>query len=183
MSPPSDFSSDQPIIVSACLLGHRCRYNAVVRRSERIVATENVVPVCPEVLGSLSTPRPAADIDAGCDGGDVIDGLARVTDTDGNDVTDSFVKGAREALRIVQSSGARRALLKTRSPSCGCGELSRSDGTRTPGNGVFAELLQRSGIEVEGADFDREGSGPTTVDPSSNRTPPADEATELEELS
>ena len=145
----------EPIVVSACLLGHRCRYNGVVKRSRLTIADANFVPVCPEVLGGLPTPRPAADIESG-DGADVLDGRARVvTVEDGIDVTEAFVRGAVDALRIACKSGARRAVLKTRSPSCGCGELSRGDGGLTPGNGVFAELLLRSGFTVDGAEFDR----------------------------
>ncbi|MEM7261642.1 MAG: DUF523 domain-containing protein [Planctomycetota bacterium] len=153
-------SDDLPVtLVSACLLGRRCRYNAEVRVSTSCLdaaekAARRWVSVCPEELGGLSTPRPAADIDAGFDGEDVLDGRARVRTVEGDDVTREFLEGAKAAAHEGLRRGATRAVLKSRSPSCGCGELSRSDGTRDPGWGVFAALLRRHGVEVDAADFD-----------------------------
>lgn len=95
------------------------------------------IPVCPEQLGGLPTPRKPAEIEGG-DGGDVLDGRARVVDVDGRDVTRFFIHGARQCLRIVQEQGISRALLKARSPSCGL----------KPRIGVTAALLCRHGIEV-----------------------------------
>jgi uncharacterized protein YbbK (DUF523 family) len=81
-----------------------------------------------------------------------------VVDAAGNEVTRNFLEGAFRALEKARAVGARRAILKSRSPSCGCGELSRSDGTTRPGNGVFAELLLRSGFEVDTRDFTEQAS-------------------------
>lgn len=148
-------SDSPPVLVSACLLGEVCRYNAVRRHNSRVIdSSEPRLPVCPEVWGGLPTPRPAADI-VGGDGADVLDGKARVIDETGRDVTEAFLSGAQKVLETAQSTGARKALLKSRSPSCGCGELSRADGSRTAGNGVTAALLLRHGIEVESTEFDQ----------------------------
>ena len=148
-----------PILVSACLLGRECRHNAVVRRNEELLELPagSILPVCPEVLGGLPTPRAPADLEGG-DGADVLDGRAAVVDAAGNEVTRNFLEGAFRALDQARAAGARRAILKSRSPSCGCGELSRGDGTTRPGNGVFAELLLRSGFEVDTRDFTEQAS-------------------------
>ena len=145
----------EPVLISACLLGRNCRYNAIRRENRELVSDEGVrwVPVCPEEAGGLPTPRPAAEIEGDAEGGDVLDGKARVLDVDGNNVSAEFVAGAHAALEAARATGAQRAVLKSRSPSCGCGELSTAGGTR-PGRGVTAALLERSGVTVESADFD-----------------------------
>ena len=152
-----DSSPREKVLVSACLLGCDCRYNAEVRTNDALLAelesgAVELVPVCPEVAGGLPTPRPAADIIDG-DGGDVLEGRARVVDAEGHDVTDAFLAGARAALEAARSSGARRAILKSRSPSCGIHTLSTMNGGSRPGNGVTAELLRRAGLLVESAGF------------------------------
>lgn len=105
--------------------------------------------VCPEVDGGLATPRPAAEI-VGGDGHDVLDGLARVLTIDGEDVTDAFVRGADIAVRAAVEAGAKRAVLKARSPSCGCGRTydGTFSGVLRTGDGVTAAALRRSGIHV-----------------------------------
>ena len=128
------------LLVSACLLGIPCRYsndsrpNAAVKRlGERYT----LLPICPEVLGGLPTPRaPAERI------GEL------VLNAEGRDVTEQFRRGAEEALRIARKHGVTTAILKARSPSCGKGE--RYDGTfsgkTVPMDGVTAELFRRNGI-------------------------------------
>jgi uncharacterized protein YbbK (DUF523 family) len=142
------------ILVSACLLGQPVRYDGTGRRSddallERWRAEGRLVPVCPEVRGGLPVPRPAAEISGGL-GGDVLDGGARVLTRDGTDVTRHFLDGARQALAAARSCGARIAILKEGSPSCG--GLRVHDGTFTgrkvPGQGVTTALLERHGIAV-----------------------------------
>lgn len=142
------------ILVSACLLGRRVRYDGTGRRRadplfERWRADGRLVPVCPEVEGGLPVPRPAAEISGGS-GGDVLDGRARVLTRDGADVTAYFLDGARLALDRARACGARIAILKEGSPSCGSGRV--HDGTfggRTvAGEGVTAALLERHGIAV-----------------------------------
>jgi uncharacterized protein YbbK (DUF523 family) len=97
------------------------------------------MPLCPEQLGGLPTPRVPAERK-----GD------RVMAEDGRDVTAEFIRGAEEALKIAELVGAKRAILKARSPSCGSGQI--YDGTftstRTQGDGVFVEMCKRHGIQV-----------------------------------
>lgn len=142
----------QLIIVSACLAGLNCKYNGKNNIDERIVkllAEGKCIPVCPEQLGGCTTPRPTAEISGGT-GSDVLDGRCRVLTSDGEDVTDKFLKGAYETLEIAKISGIEKAVLKSRSPSCGCRRI--YDGTFTgklrDGNGVTAELMERNGIQI-----------------------------------
>ncbi len=108
------------------------------------------IPVCPEQLGGLATPRPTAEISGGT-GADVLEGRAEVRTSSGADVTDNFTRGAREALSIAKAAGAREAILKAKSPSCGCGLIydGTFSGRLVEGNGVTAELLIRNGIIVK----------------------------------
>jgi uncharacterized protein YbbK (DUF523 family) len=141
-----------PVLVSACLAGRACRFDGSANLDDvvgRLVASGRAVLVCPEVDGGLGTPRPPAEI-VGGDGADVLAGRARVVTSSGRDVTDAYVGGARVALAAARRSGARAAILKARSPSCGKGAIhdgSFSRATR-PGDGVTAALLAASGIEV-----------------------------------
>jgi uncharacterized protein YbbK (DUF523 family) len=131
-------------LVSACLLGRTCRYDGGSRPSPEVLALSAVVPVCPEELGGLGTPRPAAQLSGG-DGAAVLAGSARVLRGDGVDVTDRFVAGAREAARLGE--GCAVAVLKARSPSCGVGRT-WIDGAVGSGDGVFAALLRSRGVWV-----------------------------------
>jgi uncharacterized protein YbbK (DUF523 family) len=140
------------IIISACLIGCNCRYdekNNLNPHLAKLVQEGKAIPVCPEQLGGLPTPRPPAEI-VGGEGKDVLTGKARVIDVNGNDVTAQFVKGARETLKIAQLIGATSAILKQRSPSCGSEEI--YDGSfnkkRIKGRGVTAALLMENGIKV-----------------------------------
>jgi len=134
-------------VVSACLLGRPCRFDGKDKFTPGLaflLEGRHVIAVCPEELGGLGTPRPACGISGG-DGADVLDGKARVIDVDGNDRTDAFVNGARAGLEIALAGGAREAVLKERSPSCGVTSVYRGDATG-PGQGVFTALLARNGI-------------------------------------
>ena len=129
-------------IVSACLSGVPCRYDCKAQTRlpvEEMVQNGEAIPVCPEQLGGLSTPRPPAERI-----GD------KVLTNQGADVTAEYQRGAEEALRIAKLAGATEALLKSKSPMCGCGKI--YDGTFTgnlkDGDGVFAELLKKHGIKV-----------------------------------
>ena len=97
----------------------------------------------------MTTPRPAVEISGGA-GADVLDGNARVVSSSGTDATENFIRGAREVLRIARAAGVKEAILKAKSPSCGCGRI--YDGTFSgrliEGNGVTAEILIRNGIKV-----------------------------------
>lgn len=140
------------LIVSACLAGINCRYNGsndINKEIEQMVSRGIAIPVCPEQLGGCATPRPAVEISGGT-GADVLDGKCRVMNKNGEDVTNEFIKGAEEVLKIAKLAGVKKAILKSRSPSCGCGSI--YDGTFNrlliSGNGVTSELLRRNGIEV-----------------------------------
>jgi len=129
-------------LVSACLAGMKTRYDGKAKPCRRViemVRKGEAVPVCPEQLGGLTTPRPATEL---------INGHAFTCD--GRDVTEALAKGAEEALKIAKLAGCTEAILKARSPSCGCGEI--YDGTFSGklkrGDGVFAALLKKNGIMV-----------------------------------
>lgn len=152
MSKTSDSGHLGPVLVSACLAGRACRYDGAANRDDevvRLVAEGRAVLVCPEEDGGLGTPRPPAEI-VGGDGHDVLDGRARVLTRSGQDVTEQYVRGAHVALERARLHGARTAILKARSPSCGRSQIYDGSFSRTlvVGDGVTAALLQRGGIEV-----------------------------------
>ena len=133
-----------PVLVSACLAGVQC--NHLGRASPSKAVTElgrrhRLVPICPEVAGGLPVPRPAAEIQP--------DG--RVVTQAGDDVTEAYQRGAAAAVELARAVGARRAILKARSPSCGCHEVYDGTFTRTrvAGEGVTAAALRDAGVEVE----------------------------------
>lgn len=145
----------EPVLVSACLLGRSCRYDGRhsldARLEERLGEQGSLaVPFCPEEHGGLGTPRPAAWIEE-ADAAAVVEGAARVVDEHGRDVTEAFLAGAQGALEACRASGARRAFLKERSPSCGVGRTQVGQ-VEVGGHGVTAELLSRHGIEVLGVE-------------------------------
>ena len=134
------------ILVSACLLGICCRYDGRGNPNEAVLSLLNrdditLIPVCPEQLGGLSTPRIPSERRG-----------ERVVNRAGEDVTSQFIRGAEEALRIAKLYGCQVAVLKERSPSCGCGRIydGNFSGKLTDGDGVTAELLRREGIKVYG---------------------------------
>ena len=132
------------LLVSACLLGCRCRYDGASREhplAKELAEHHTLVPVCPEQLGGLPTPRPPAERQG-----------EMVVTREGADVTEQYRRGAEEALRLCRGLGCEAAVLKERSPSCGHGEIydGTFSGTLTPGDGVAAELLAACGIPVYG---------------------------------
>lgn len=139
------------IICSACLLGIECNYRGGSNLNSRVLKLldKNIlIPVCPEQLGGLPTPRENAEIIG--DGYMVLDGRGKVVTCSGKDVTQYFVKGAMETLRIVKLYGIGSAILKQCSPSCGSGKI--YDGTFSErlvsGDGVTTALLKRNGVKV-----------------------------------
>jgi len=131
------------IIVSACLAGIQCRYDGVGKPCKaviRLVAEGKAMPVCPEQLGGLPTPRLSSEIKNGC-----------VVRKDGINVTEEFERGAQEALKLAQLVGAKEAILKSCSPSCGVGKVydGNFNGTLGDGDGVFTVLCKRNGITVK----------------------------------
>lgn len=140
------------IVVSKCLTGECCRYDGKSKPDPEILALVKrgeAIPVCPEQLGGLPTPRTPAELQG--DGSAVLEGRARVITADGRDVTKEYVCGAYKALRIANEAGAKKAILKSKSPSCGSGEIYDGSFSRrlTAGDGVTAALFKRAGIEVE----------------------------------
>jgi uncharacterized protein YbbK (DUF523 family) len=130
------------IIVSACLAGLHCRYDGGEKSNEevmRLVAEGKALPVCPEQLGGLTTPRLPCEIVNG-----------RVIRKDGVDVTEEFERGARDSLALAKLAGAREAILKAKSPSCGAGRVydGTFSGTVIPGDGLFAAHLRQEGFTL-----------------------------------
>ena len=133
------------ILVSACLLGEACRYDGASRPCAHIIRLKErhiVIPICPEVMGGLPTPRPASEIQA--------DG--RLVNILGKDVTTEYRRGAEAVLALAREHGATVAILKEKSPACGKGRVYDGSftGTLRDGNGVCAELLLQNGIRVLG---------------------------------
>ena len=132
------------LLVSACLLGEPCRYDGKSVSCQVALAlgeAYDLVPVCPEQLGGLPTPRTPSEVQA--------DG--RVVDRAGVDRTEAFHRGARAALAIARERGCKRAILKENSPSCGSQRIydGSFSGRLVPGEGVTAALLRQAGIEVQ----------------------------------
>ncbi len=138
-------------LVSACLLGINCNYKGSSKPNAGLLEEfkkGGLFPVCPEVMGKLPTPRPASQMHGGS-GLDVIEGRARVINAEGGDVTENFVDGANAALEIAKTTGAKEAVLKARSPSCGVGKVYDGfSGNLIEGDGVFAAVLKKNGISV-----------------------------------
>ena len=130
------------LLVSACLLGVRCKYSGGDNLCPGVLALRDryqLIPVCPEQLGGLPTPRPPAE----CQGD-------RVRTREGQDVTIQFERGAQEALRLLECLSCAGAVFKSRSPSCGCGTIydGTFTGTQIPGDGVTARLLRARGVPL-----------------------------------
>ncbi len=137
---------EERIIVSACLVGVACRYDGKSKPASAVLGLMRegkLIPVCPEQLGGLPTPRTPAERQ-----GD------RVVTRDGRDVSEQFRRGAEEVVNIARMANCRKAILKARSPSCGKGKI--YDGTFTgrlvERDGVCAELCRQSGIDVSTED-------------------------------
>jgi uncharacterized protein YbbK (DUF523 family) len=132
------------ILVSACLLGVACRYDGKSKPHPALSPLppeHHWVPVCPEQLGGLPTPRPPSE----CRNGGV-------HNNQGQDVTAAYERGAQEALRLAKCFGCDCAVLKERSPSCGSGCIydGTFTGTLVPGDGVTAQRLKEAGLPVYG---------------------------------
>lgn len=135
------------ILVSACLAGECCRHDGkscAVTLVAKWVKSGKAVSICPEVAGGLSVPRAPCEIKT------MADGQRRVLSKSGWDCTDAFIRGAKEALRIVREVNIERALLKSHSPSCGYGRIYDGSftGTLIDGKGITAEFLDRNGVEI-----------------------------------
>jgi uncharacterized protein YbbK (DUF523 family) len=145
----------EKILVSACMVGRKVRYDASDvetgdERLERWREEGRLVAFCPELAGGFPVPRPPAEIEGGRGGDAVLDGGARVLEDAGGDVTGYFRKGAEAALEAARAHGARMAVLKEGSPSCGSSRVydGTFSGRSVPGRGVTAALLERAGVRV-----------------------------------
>ena len=132
----------ESVLVSACLLGVNCKYSGGNNLCSGLDALRDrfiLIPVCPEQLGGLPTPRPPAE----CQG-------QRVISQQGTDVTEQYRRGAEETLKIGWALGCRMAILKSRSPSCGNGTIYDGSftGTKIAGDGITAKLLKQKGFQV-----------------------------------
>lgn len=130
------------ILVSACLLGKNCKYNGGNNLNQSVlgfIEGHEVIGVCPEQLGGLSTPRLPAEM---------VEGV--VTNKEGVSVDNEFRKGAQEALAVALENKVDLAILQSRSPSCGVKEIydGSFSGKKIKGQGVFAKLLSARGIKV-----------------------------------
>ena len=140
-------------LISACLLGIKCTWdgkdNYRSTKAIELLSSEALIPVCPEQLGGLKTPRVPQEIQGGS-GQDVLDKKCRVLNRNGEDVTQEFITGAEETLKIAKLFHIKEFIGKSKSPSCGCGQI--CDGTFSQklidGDGVTTALLKRNGIRV-----------------------------------
>lgn len=144
-------STRQTILVSACLLGLDTRYNGLTKKNDAVLhwleqQGLTPVPVCPEQLGGLPTPRSPAEYQQG-DGNDLLDGDTRIVNRAGNDVSAALRHGAEQTLKLARLCGCRQALLKERSPSCGVRAIYRN-GRIVDGAGTASALLIRQGLQV-----------------------------------
>lgn len=140
------------ILVSSCLAGLEVRYDgqhSLNKKVRKLVEENNAVTICPELLGGFLTPREPAEI-VGGDGGDVLDGKARVIERSGRDVTELYIKGAYNTLDKAIEICATIVVLKENSPSCGSSMIYNGEftGERVGGNGVTSALLKRNGLRV-----------------------------------
>lgn len=141
------------ILVSSCLLGIHSKYDGSLSNINNLlmkyVGTGKFLPICPEQIGGLSTPRFPSETIGGT-GEDVINNNASVINDHGQDVTDEFVKGAEQVLYMAQHMSVTSAILKERSPSCGSHKVydGNFNGTVKDGMGVTCALLKQNGIPV-----------------------------------
>jgi uncharacterized protein YbbK (DUF523 family) len=149
-TPPSSVKL-KPILVSACLLGLPTRYDGKAKRSQTVIdylQSEKLlpIPVCPEQLAGMTTPREKTFFVSG-DGHDVLADNGTVISAEGQSMNAVFCRGAKLVLQIARLSGCRQALFKERSPSCGVHEIYRED-ERVQGVGVTTALLTNAGLDV-----------------------------------
>jgi uncharacterized protein YbbK (DUF523 family) len=129
-------------IVSACLAGIKCKYDGKASPCQKVmelVKQGKAIPICPEQLGGLSTPRTPAEQKGN-----------KVITKDGEDVTKQFNKGAQETLKIARLKSCTEAILKSNSPSCGCGKIydGTFSGRLVDGDGITTKLLKKNKIKV-----------------------------------
>ena len=132
----------EKILVSACLLGINCKYDGENNKNDKVIEylkDKEVIPICPEIMGGLPTPRVPSEIKDD-----------KVITKENKDVTNNFLKGANEVLYLAKLFNVNKALLKAKSPSCGVGEIYDGTFTHTKinGDGITTRLLKENNIEV-----------------------------------
>jgi len=139
-------------LVSACLAGIKCTNKGTDKLEKRVKALADkpvAFPICPEVLGGLRIPREDAEIVGGT-GKEVLNKKAWVLTISGKDVSDNLIKGAEKALRLARKHGIKKAILKSKSPSCGLGRIYNGTFNKIliKGDGVLVSLLKSNGIKI-----------------------------------
>ncbi|MDK2942940.1 DUF523 domain-containing protein [Acetobacterium carbinolicum] len=134
------------ILVSSCLLGMKINYEGKahpVDELRQLFLQGQAIPICPEVLASMPIPRDPAEIV-------IVNGERKVYNNKEVDVTEEFRLGAQRSLDTARTSGAKIAIMKSRSPSCGCGEIYNGtfSGNLVAGDGIAVALLKENGIRV-----------------------------------
>lgn len=142
-----------PVLVSACLLGIKCKYNGGDNKNEKVLKFlegRDYIKICPESMGGLESPRLPSEVEVGYEGIDVVEGRAKVYGKDGRDLTEEFLKGAQISLDQAKKHQVSLAILKESSPSCGGNKIytGRFEGQKKEGQGVTAALLGKNGIRV-----------------------------------
>jgi uncharacterized protein YbbK (DUF523 family) len=135
-------------LVSACLAGAKCRYDGESSPCEKVIELVNqgkAIPICPEQLGGLTTPRASCEIQIDATG-DI-----KMIDLNGINQTKAFIEGAKKTLAIAKTLGIQKAILKSRSPSCGYGQIYNGEfqGKLIEGKGICATYLEQAGLHIE----------------------------------
>jgi uncharacterized protein YbbK (DUF523 family) len=142
------------LLVSACLVGLSTRYDGTdccKKYFQSLVAEGKAIPICPEQLGGLSTPREPIEL-VGGDGEALLKGKAKAIGESGRDYTQNLLKGAKEVLKIAKMLKPKKAFFKNGSPSCGCSYI-KSRNKKIRGKGVTTAILLRAGIKVHSEDY------------------------------
>lgn len=132
----------EKFLVSSCLLGISCRYDQKSKACEKVLKLFDkyeLIPFCPEILGGLPTPRPAAEIVGN-----------KVINANSQDVTKEFLKGTEETIKLAKIYKIKKAIVKSKSPSCGKGKIYDGSFSKVliAGNGLTTQALLNEGIEV-----------------------------------
>ena len=141
------------VLISACLLGKNCRYNG---GHSQLTELEEIdvewIPVCPEELGGLGTPRPSAEMQENAE--TILNGKGKIITNKGKNVTSKFIQGAEKSLQLGLGAEVKIAVLKSKSPSCGIGKIYDGSFTKSLkiGNGIFAHLCHENDIECISSD-------------------------------
>ncbi len=141
------------VFVSRCLLGENCKYNGgnnLRAELKNMLAGEEIVLICPECDGGMSTPRNPSEIENGKSAEDVINGTGKVLNSLGDDVTESFILGAKVAVSLANKLKPSAIYLKQGSPSCGCGKVydGTFSNTKKTGNGITTQMFLDKGFKV-----------------------------------